>query len=123
MNVPTLCPFCLDELPDGYEFDHVAIDLALEGHHRVYREERAEAVRVGLTRGMSPAPAADFSIDVEIAAPPDRPMTVLGHSAAARTLVRAPPSVRTMIVPSLSVRNTSAPRAARSAITSALGWP
>lgn len=54
MNLPDLCPLCLDELPDGYPYDHVAIDLALEGSHRVYRAERAEAVRVGLTRGMTP---------------------------------------------------------------------
>lgn len=49
-----LCPYCLDELPDDYPYDHVAIDLALAGNARIHGDERYEAVRVGLARGMSP---------------------------------------------------------------------
>lgn len=46
-----LCPYCLNELPDDYPYDHVAIDLALQGRARVYGDERLEALRIGVARG------------------------------------------------------------------------
>jgi hypothetical protein len=54
MRVRTLCPLCLDELPDNYPFDHVAIDRILAGKQRpADRAERDEAIRVGIRRGMT----------------------------------------------------------------------
>jgi hypothetical protein len=50
------CPNCLAMLPPDYEFDHVAIDLAMAGNtavvRRMPREERAELVRVGRDQGL-----------------------------------------------------------------------
>lgn len=53
MNVPTLCPYCLEQLPDNYPYDHVAIDLALQGRATVHGDERDEAIRVARNRGMT----------------------------------------------------------------------
>lgn len=54
MNLPDLCPQCLTELPDGYPYDHVAIDRALNGQASLFRRmstsEQAEVVRTGRTR-------------------------------------------------------------------------
>lgn len=50
------CPGCLTVLPDGYEFDHVAIDRALAGDTSVLAAmpptERRELVLEGLRRGL-----------------------------------------------------------------------
>lgn len=57
MNVITLCPSCLIELPDDYPFDHVEIDRAVAGDRRVFadmnREQRTDVVVTGLARGKS----------------------------------------------------------------------
>lgn len=53
MTAPDLCPLCLEQLPDGYPYDHVAIDYALTGRTRLRGSERAEAIRVGHRRGMT----------------------------------------------------------------------
>ena len=53
---PTLCPQCLNVLPDGYPFDHVAIDRALAGDTSVLAAmppaERRELVLDGRRRGL-----------------------------------------------------------------------
>lgn len=52
-----LCPKCLASLPDGYEFDHVAIDYALAGNtavlKRMPRTERRELVAWGRRLGLT----------------------------------------------------------------------
>jgi DNA-binding CsgD family transcriptional regulator len=57
MSLPTLCPACLETLPAGYEFDHVAVDLALDDRPELFagmsHDERAEVVRTGLARGLN----------------------------------------------------------------------
>lgn len=55
-TVPELCPSCLNELPAGYPYDHVAIDRALRGDRTTFAAmstaERAETVITGLARGI-----------------------------------------------------------------------
>lgn len=57
MVLPEFCPSCLDELPDGYPFDHVAIDRALAGDSAIFgrmaADERRETITVGRRRGMT----------------------------------------------------------------------
>lgn len=52
-----ICPMCLVELPDGYPFDHVAIDRALAGDRDLFAsmdaDARREVVVTGLARGAS----------------------------------------------------------------------
>jgi hypothetical protein len=52
-----LCPACLAVLPDGYQSDHVAIDLALAGNtavlKRMPRPERRDLVTWGRRQGMT----------------------------------------------------------------------
>lgn len=63
MNAPELCPACLTELPDGYAYDHVAIDLALAGRRDLFAAmnegERREVVLTGLGRRLNLSVIAD----------------------------------------------------------------
>lgn len=53
----TLCPVCLTELPPGYDFDHVAIDRALDSDPDLLNAmdpaEQCEVVLTGLARGLT----------------------------------------------------------------------
>lgn len=57
MTMPDLCAACLTELPAGYPYDHVAIDLALTGRRDLFEAmdagERREVVLTGLGRKVS----------------------------------------------------------------------
>jgi hypothetical protein len=57
MTMPELCAACLTELPAGYPYDHVAIDLALTGRRDLFKAmtagERREVVLTGLARGLT----------------------------------------------------------------------
>lgn len=53
-TIVELCPACLTELPPDYPYDHVAIDAVLTGRRVKLADdaEKAEAVRIGMTRGI-----------------------------------------------------------------------
>jgi hypothetical protein len=57
MNSTMLCPACLDELPDDYPYDHVAIDRALTSQPErittMDSHERREVILTGLARDMT----------------------------------------------------------------------
>ncbi|MFF5082492.1 hypothetical protein ACFY36_36065 [Actinoplanes sp. NPDC000266] len=57
MNHITLCPACLQELPDNYPYDHVAVDRALTDQPNriggLERQEQREVILTGLARGMT----------------------------------------------------------------------
>jgi hypothetical protein len=57
MNISTLCPACLTELPDNYPHDHVVIDRALSNEPERFatmrRAARREVVLTGLARGLT----------------------------------------------------------------------
>jgi hypothetical protein len=51
---PTLCPACLDELPDNDPCDHVAIDHALTGRPiHLTHTELIQAIHTGRRRGLT----------------------------------------------------------------------
>jgi hypothetical protein len=57
MNTITVCPACLMQLPDGYPYDHVAIDRVLSGDRILFaamsRAEKQQVVITGLARRRS----------------------------------------------------------------------
>ena len=52
-----ICPACLTLLPDGYQFDHVAVDRAISGDRTIFaamtEPEKVDVVVTALSRGFT----------------------------------------------------------------------